>query len=199
MFRPVSLAAAVFLVALPAQADPRQAPTVDYTADMTLLADGAPPQVMKTALSKGRMRMEVTQEGQTVVTLIDRPKKQVTVLIVNQKLYQTQALDGPDPLLPLADADVKVEKDGEEAVGGIATTRYKVAGKGADGRPMAATIWTTKENIQVKMHSEDEVDGKKVPFTMEMKNLKIGPVDEALFTVPADYKPMPAAPAEPKK
>jgi hypothetical protein len=198
MPRRTALAAAVLFLALPAQADPRQPPGADYTADMAIVADGAPTQTVKTALSKGRMRMEVSQDGQTFVTLIDRPKKTVTNLIVSQKTYQTMPLEGPDPLLPLAGAEVTVEKQGEETVGGIPATKYRIAGKGRDGRPLNATIWTTKENIQVKMTSEDEVEGKKVAFVMELKNLKIGPVDEALFTIPADYKPMPAPPPEKK-
>jgi hypothetical protein len=66
-----------------------------------------------------------------------------------------------------------------------------VSGKGTDDRAFKGFIWTTKENIQVKMDGEAEEDGKKVKVTSELKNLKIGPVDAKVFEIPKDFKPVP--------
>ncbi len=177
-------------LALPAGADPRQPPSADYTADMVQKTEGAPDIASKLYVTKDRVRMDMAGEGKQTV-IVDRGKKQVLILMPAAKLYQTMALpEGPDPFTPYAGAGVEAKKIGDERVGAVAATKWDVSGKTASG-PVRATVWTTKENIQIKSQGETEDQGKKVKFSTELKNLKVGGVDPKVFEIPAGFKEAP--------
>jgi hypothetical protein len=184
-------AAAAFAVALPAQADPRQNPTADYSAEAVAKTEGQPDSVSKIWYTKDKVRVDVTHQGQSMSVIMDRVKKQMTVLIPKSKLYQTEALPEGESDNPIAKGTWEVTKAGDETVAGTAATKWSVKGKGADNKAFAGFIWTSKENIQVKMEGEAEDEGKKVKVTSELKNLKVGPVDAKMFDIPKDYKPVP--------
>lgn len=184
-------AVTVLALALPAQADPRQNPTADYTADAVAKTAGQPDSVSKIWFTKDMVRVDVTHQGQSMSVIMDRVKKQMTVLIPKSKLYQQEALPEGEAQNPIASGSWEVTKGSDETVAGIATTKWQVKGKGADNRTFEGFIWTSKENIQVKMEGEAEDEGKKVKVVSELKNLKVGPVDAKVFEIPKDFKPVP--------
>jgi outer membrane lipoprotein-sorting protein len=185
------VAAASLALALPAQADPRQNPTADYMADALAKTEGQPDSTSKIWYTKDKVRVDVNQQGQTMSVIMDRPAKKMTVLVPKSKLYQQEALPEGEAQNPIASGSWEVAKAGEEQLAGIATSKWSVKGKGADGRAFEGFIWTTKENIQVKMDGTAEDEGKKIKVTSELKNLKIGAVDAKVFEIPKDYKPVP--------
>lgn len=184
-------AVTVLALALPAQADPRQNPTADYTADAVAKTAGQPDSVSKIWFTKDMVRVDVTHQGQSMSVIMDRVKKQMTVLIPKSKLYQQEALPEGEAQNPIASGSWEVTRASDETVAGIATTKWQVKGKGADNRTFEGFIWTSKENIQVKMEGEAEDEGKKVKVVSELKNLKVGPVDAKVFEIPKDFKPVP--------
>jgi hypothetical protein len=184
-------AAAAFAFALPAQADPKQSPTADYSADAVAKTEGQPDSTSKIWYTKDKVRVDVSHQGQTMSVIMDRPAKKMTVLIPKSKMFQSEALPEGEANNPIATGTWEVTSAGEETVAGVAATKWTVSGKGADGRAFKGFIWTTKENIQVKMDGEAEEEGKKLKVTSELKNLKIGPVDAKVFEIPKDFKPVP--------
>ena len=188
---PMLVAAAAFALALPAQADPKQNPTADYTAEAVAKTAGQPDSTSKIWYTKDKVRVDVSHQGQTMAVIMDRPAKKMTVLLPKSKQFQTEALPEGEANNPVASGTWEVAKAGDESIAGVATTKWSVSGKGTDGRTFKGFIWTTKENIQVKMDGESEDEGKKVKVTSELKNLKIGPVDAKVFEIPKDYKPVP--------
>jgi hypothetical protein len=188
---PMLAAAAAVALALPAQADPKQNPTADYSADAVAKTEGQPDSTSKIWYTKEKVRVDVSHQGQTMSVIMDRPAKKMTVLIPKSKMFQSEDLPEGESNNPIATGTWEVAKAGDENVAGIAATKWTVSGKGADGRAFTGFIWTTKENIQVKMDGEAEEEGKKVKVTSELKNLKIGPVDAKVFEIPKDYKPVP--------
>lgn len=188
---PMIAAAAALALASPAQADPKQNPTADYTAESVSTTPGEPESVSKIWYTKERIRVDVSQQGQTMSVIMDRPAKKMTVLLAKSKQYQTEPLPDDDASNPIATGTWEVAKAGDETVAGVATTKWSVNGKGTDGRAFKGFVWTTKENIQVKMEGEAEEDGKTAKVASALRNLKIGPVDTKVFEIPKDYKPMP--------
>ena len=188
---PMLAAAAAFALAVPAHADPRQNPTADYMADAVSKTEGQPDSTSKIWYTKDKIRVDVTHQGQSMAVIMDRPAKKMTVLIPKSKLYQTDDMPEGEANNPIASGTWEVAKAGEETMAGVATTKWSVDGKGTDGRAFKGFIWTTKENIQVKMDGVAEEEGKKLKVASELKNLKIGPVDTKLFEIPKDYKPVP--------
>ena len=185
------IAAASLAVALPAQADPRQNPTADYTAESVAKTEGQPDATSKIWYTADKVRVDVTHEGQAMSVIMDRPGKKMTVLITKAKLYQTEALPEGEAQNPIASGTWEVAKTGDDTIGGVATTKWQVKGKGTDGRGFNGYIWTTKENIQMKMEGEADEDNKTTKVVSELKNLKVGPVDAKLFEIPKDFKPVP--------
>ena len=188
---PMFAAAAAIALALPAHADPRQNPTADYMADAVAQTEGQPDSTSKIWYTKDKVRVDVTHQGQTMSVIMDRPGKKMTVLVPKTKLYQTEALPEGEASNPIASGTWDVAKAGDETMAGVATTKWTVKGKGTDGRTFNGFIWTTKENIQVKMEGESEDQGKKIKVSSELKNLKIGPIAATVFDIPKDYKPLP--------
>ena len=188
---PMFAAAAAIALALPAHADPRQNPTADYMADAVAQTEGQPDSTSKIWYTKDKVRVDVTHQGQTMSVIMDRPAKKMTVLVPKTKLYQTEALPEGEASNPIASGTWDVAKAADETLAGVATTKWTVKGKGSDGRTFNGFIWTTKENIQVKMEGESEDEGKKIKVSSELKNLKIGPIAATVFDIPKDYKPLP--------
>ncbi len=188
---PMLAAAAALAFALPAKADPRQNPSADYMAESVAKTEGQPDSVSKIWYTTDKIRVDVSHQGQAMAVIMDRSAKKMTVLIPKSKLFQTEALPEGEANNPIATGTWDVAKAGDETVAGVATSKWNVSGKGTDGRAFKGFIWTTKENIQVKMDGEAEEDGKKVKVTSELKNLKIGPVDAKVFEIPKDYKAVP--------
>jgi len=184
-------AAATLTLALSAQADPRQNPTADYMADAFAKTEGQPDSTSKIWYTQDRVRVDVSHQGQTMAVIMDKTTKKMTVLIPKQKLFQEEALPDGESTNPIATGTWEVAKAGDETVAGVAATKWNVSGKGADGRSFKGFIWTSKENIQVKMDGESEDEGKKLKVMSELKNLKIGAVDAKVFEIPKDYKPVP--------
>ena len=188
---PIFAAAAALALATPALADPRQNPTADYSADSVAKNEGQPDSTSKIWYTKDKVRVDVTHQGQSMSVIMDRVAKKMTVLIPKSKMFQTEALPEGEAQNPIASGTWEVAKAGDETVAGMATAKWTVTGKGADGRAFKGVIWTTKENIQVKMEGEAEEEGKKAKVLSELKNLKIGPVDAKMFEIPKDFKPVP--------
>ena len=204
VLRSVAAFGVACFLALPAQADPRQPPTVEYSATLVLTQDGQSPVTQKVFYSQGRLRTEQVDSRGMEVTIVDGPKKMVTILYRTVRGYEQWEHDGSDPGAPMAGQDIRIEKLGEEAVNGIPAVKNKISGKTPEGKEFEMTVWTSKENIQLKMAGTDTIDGKSVAIGAELKDVKVGPQAPALFAVPAGYRKAPAGapstpPAPPKK
>jgi hypothetical protein len=188
---PLLAAAAALSLAVSAQADPRQNPTADYMADSVSKTAGQPDSISKIWYTKDKIRVDVNHQGQQMSVIMDRGEKKMTVLIPKSKMFQTEALPESEVQNPISTGTWEVTSAGEENVAGTPTTKLNVSGKGTDGRGFKGVIWTTKENIQVKMEGEADEENKKAKVVSELRNLKIGAVDAKVFDIPKDFKPVP--------
>ncbi|OGQ93989.1 MAG: hypothetical protein A2521_04400 [Deltaproteobacteria bacterium RIFOXYD12_FULL_57_12] len=81
---------------------------------------------------------------------------------------------------------------GQETVNGINCTKNKVVVTAKDGHKSEGTMWVSKEGIMVRMVSSDPAMGPGKQVTIDMKNLKIGKQDPALFEIPVGYAKAPS-------
>jgi hypothetical protein len=189
--RRLAIAAAVASFAGAAAADPRQPPTVEFTADAVHKSEGEPDSTYKIAYSKNRVRVDMSGQGEASVMIVDRVKKQMTVLLPATKQYQVMSLPGgADPFSPLGKG-FQATKVGEESIGDTPATKWAVSGNSEVTGPMKGTVWTSKENIQLRAEGEVQHQGKTLKFSNELKNIKIGAIDPKLFALPQGYKPAP--------
>lgn len=131
-------------------------------------------------------RYEVAENGQSLVVMVDGKTGTMHVMVPAEKVFYKA---GPDEVLArmgnpfgayayyASKKDVKAE--GAEAVDGVPCTKQVVSGMGQ----VFAVAWVADEfgfplKVQTTLPER----------TIELRNLKRGPQDAALFAVPAEYK-----------
>jgi outer membrane lipoprotein-sorting protein len=82
--------------------------------------------------------------------------------------------------------EVTYKELGKETVDGLATTKYEVSADDTEIGPHKAYMWTTAENILVRMEMETVAEGTELKFTMRLVELELGAQDDALFESPGD-------------
>ena len=86
---------------------------------------------------------------------------------------------------------------GEESVNGIATTKYEVDEKTPQGRAVGA-LWLSEDGIPMKCDARLATDkGKVSTIRWELRHVKIGAQEPALFEIPRDYARLPPEAAAP--
>lgn len=200
MYRAVLIPVIFLAVLTAAWADelPFLRPSVDYAG--TRVMDTAQGRIQQQLYwTPDKVRTETDFQGMTVTNIV---RKDLGVMwIVNaampqcleQSLDQIDADMGVSPGDALEAGDVDYEELGQETIGGIETTRYRVISREA-GQVHRAMFWVTAQNIPLKMQVEPGGEGGDQPVTMTLEDLKIGPVDPSLFESPGQCMRMPAAP-----
>jgi hypothetical protein len=80
---------------------------------------------------------------------------------------------------------------GEETVNGIATTKYAVDKDIPDGH-LAGSLWLSRQGIPMRCDgSFTRKNGKVSTVHWELRHVKIGDQDSALFMVPSGYSKLP--------
>ncbi|BBK32733.1 hypothetical protein EDC65_5240 [Stella humosa] len=161
-------------------------PTTPYSADSRVTADG---QTMTARIHADgpRERREVKDGEMAHTMLIDHAGKKAMMLLVEDKTAMEVDMGdeaGPDAM------KWTTQVVGPEQVGGLATTKHHIDGKAANGDRVVGHVWLTADKIPVKSELDATEDGQTARVVQELTNLKVGPVDPALFAVPAGYKRM---------
>ena len=183
------LAAIVFLPGAAFAAGFSQ-PTVEYSADRVMGTDG---QTMsgKVFSAPGKERMEL--ESAQVVTIMRLDKKLMWTLMPSDKKYMENNFSeqqGKRGKGDYRECDVKQTDAGKETVNGFPTRKMTMEISCPGDDKQTGTIWLTKENILMRMEASKAGAPKKDVIRIELKNLKIGKQDAALFEIPAGYTKM---------
>jgi len=183
---------AILLLALAACAGLAPAArAVDFTADIVRTMDGQPTPggKAKAAVMGGKMRMETAIEGQQQIMISDPAAGKVLMIMPSMNSYIEMALDparmGPEALKDSAGDLGQWRTLGRETLDGWDCEKrvfeFKDKSKGD------VTAWfADKLGHPIKSVMKE---GSST-MVMEYKNIKTGPVDAALFTVPAGCQKM---------
>lgn len=173
---------------LQSQADPRTTPTASYRAELLLKAQGMADMTAPIAYSGGQLRLESSKRGEPVWFIFRRGSREVTAIRPGRREYETIVLpDGYDPFTLLGVVAPGASRLGEETAAGERTTKWNVSGALPQGGTISASVWTTRDNIQVKAEGETMQEGAAVRFSGELRNLRVGAVDATLFQIPAGF------------
>lgn len=174
--------------AVAADIGPFGLPTAPYSAESRVTADGRTVTARIHADGQ-RERREIRDDGVEQIMLIDHGTQKATMLIVEQKVAMEVDMDATGG--PMTPTKWETREVGREEVAGRPVTRHRIDGRGSDGARVAGDVWLTAEKIPVKSELDVTEDGQTVRVVQELTNLRIGPVDPALFQVPAGYQKMP--------
>jgi hypothetical protein len=173
-------------------------PTVDYSG--TRVMDTAQGRIRQQLYwTPDKVRTETAFQGMTVTNIVRQDLGLMWIVnagmsqCLEQSLDQVEADMGLAPGDALEARDVDYEELGQETIGGVETTRYRVVSKDT-GEVHRAMFWVTSENIPLKMQVEPGGEDGDQAVTMTLEDLEIGPVDPALFESPGQCMRMPAMP-----
>ena len=117
--------------------------------------------------------------------------------IILSKLHTVVEFALPKELSILADPRLLRKPVGPETVNGMATTKYEVDEKVPQGRAVGS-LWLSEEGIPMKCDARLATDkGKVSTIRWELRHVKIGTQDAALFEIPRDYAKLPPEAAAP--
>lgn len=174
--------------ALPAFAGPPE-PKVEYAADTNMeTAQGA--MQGRVFHARGMERREMNAGGQQMVSITRQDKKVMWMLMPEQKAYMEMPLGASRDQGDISGWTFEQTVVGPEVLDGVKTTKSKVVAKAPKGDKMGGFWWTTADDVVVKMDVLALDKGSKTRIKMELKNLKVGKQDPALFEVPAGYSKM---------
>jgi hypothetical protein len=174
-----------------ADADTLPVPTVEYSADRTIVSEAGTFDG-KVYFTKDKERVETNMQGTQSVMILRRDQQLGWMLMPAQRMYQKLDLARAQQQSGSQSADsVTIEQVGAESIEGRDATKYKMLMKDGSG---GGFIWITEEGIPVKMDFLGKNGRDKTRMTVTLTKLTIGTQDPALFEPPADYKAMPSFP-----
>jgi hypothetical protein len=169
------------------------ASAVDFTADMVISSAQGGEIPGKVFVKGQKMRQEIeTSQGKQAM-ILDPGKNVIYVLMPGAPIYME--VENKDPSVVVLDENqtfqsrFKGEADvihkGVENIEGYACDKYFVDFH--DPEMGESTIWVAaKINFPIKIYSKNPKDTVTVMYS----NIKEGPVEDSLFSVPPDYQKM---------
>lgn len=182
----VSLALVLF-ASMAAAAEEWGAPTAEYSALLTFTDGRGEMLAHRIHYTEKRQRLDYKSGERDEIAIVDQVAAAVFVLYPAQKRYLKSALVQPEFDLGIGRADTTREKLAEENVAGLAAVKYRVEAKTAQGQEFKGFAWLTPERIVVKLAGDVKQGRRTRRLAMAASEIRIGPVDPAVFQVPADY------------
>ena len=185
------LMAAAMALAGAAQAAGPTPPQVEYSADSVLeTAEASMKGRVYYTPTRERREMVMGSGGEKMLMITRQDKKVAWTLMPSEKMYMETSIAQTGDKTDISQYKIEQTVVGPETINGISTTKSKIIMTGPKGEKMGGFMWTTKENILVKMDAISVDKQQKHRYKTELTNLKIGKQDPSLFEVPAGYQKM---------
>ncbi|MFP4481973.1 MAG: DUF4412 domain-containing protein [Thermovirgaceae bacterium] len=169
------------------------APAAEFMADMVIKSAQGGEMPGKVFVKGQRMRQEIeTPQGEQAM-ILDPAKNILYVLMPGAPVYMevenketsVVALDENQTLESRFEGEAEVTHEGVETIEGYTCDKYFVVFH--DPEMGESTIWVAEKiNFPIKIHSKNPKDTVTVTYS----DIKEGPVDDSLFSVPSDYQKM---------
>lgn len=164
---------------------------VAYNAHCALTIDGQAYQGMVYA-TPGFQRHEQTLGGIPEVAILDISAGRGYFVVPMLQSYIDFPID--QAMRELSSPDVTGNPAGREPVNGVATTKYRLAHRAADGTRIDGLVWLTSSGVPMRGNGTVVTpNGKRTPFAWELSQLQIGPQPTSLFQPPSGFYRLPAS------
>ena len=159
-----------------------------FTADM-VTTEREVSKTGKFFFEKPFYRMDMEEGGQKMFVVVNNETKTTRVFMPSEKMYMEMKSDDMKSLSNDVFQSLEAQKEkyetklvGKETVNGYECEKYQVI---IDGSPVS-TYWQSPEiEYPIKV-----VSGQNQNMVMELKNIKKGDVDDAMFKIPAGFTKM---------
>lgn len=170
-----------------ARANELPQPTVEYSADSVLTAEGMS---MRTRVyhALDKERREVQMQGQEQVMIL-RMDKGVSWMLMpdSSQFMEMPVAAGLESSGDVTGYGIQITPLGKEKLGPMASTKYQMVLSSPEGYPYEGFMWINDQGIVLKMDAAVKGDQSGARLQMELTNIKIGKQDPKLFEVPAGY------------
>ena len=164
---------------------------VAYSADRALSVNGQRFDGVVYAMP-GFQRHEQAMGGMPQVAIFNLSTGRGYYIVPSVRTYVDFPID--IAVRELGMPDVLGAPAGTERQGGVATTKYRVDHRAADGTRMVGFVWLAQSGIPMRGEgSVIEASGKRTPVSWTLSNVRIAPQDPTLFQPPDSYYRLPAA------
>ena len=164
---------------------------VEYSADSLIeTAEVSMKGHVNYTPTRERREMVMGSGGDKMIMITRHDKKVAWTLMPSEKMYMEASNAQSKSKEDLSSYKIEQTVIGPETVNGVSTTKSKIIMTGPKGEKMGGFMWTTKENIVVKMDAIAIDKKQKHRYKTELTNLKVGKQDPKLFEVPAGYQKM---------
>lgn len=157
---------------------------VEFKADMIMITTAGEEQFMgHVAIArpgdKMKMRMEMTQNGQQMISIMRGDRNVVWMVMPSERMYMETRLDRSKHRLPEVNKKANMKLLGKETFDGHPCAVYEVREGGE-----IMKVWLAKdlEDFPIKTETKDG--------SIVYKNIKKGKLPQSLFEVPAGYQKM---------
>lgn len=162
--------------------------SVGFAAERTLIIDGQRYVGMMWHMPGEQRHEQVLPAMKSVLILRDGSK---VVNMILPQLHTVVQFPLPSEFSLLADRGLLRNPVAQETVNGIATMKYAVEKSSPSGRA-SGSLWLSHEGIPMKCDAKFEAGkGKVRTIYWELRHVKIGGQDPALFEVPPGYAKLP--------
>ncbi|MBF0158019.1 MAG: hypothetical protein HQL58_00695 [Magnetococcales bacterium] len=167
---------------------------VEFSADVVRTTRDGRHEQGRIHVGRGGVRSEALLNGQKVAMIYDISQKQVWMLLLEQKFYTSRnGVDMRPPPLPDAEDSPCRQRErfsctqqGAEQLQGRHVLRWIVLVRGTE-QVVPHELWIDPR-VRIAIR-EQYGDG----LVVELRNIREEAQSPALFTVPADYRPMPVS------
>lgn len=168
-------------------------PKVSYTGTRELVtSEGTITMKEYHAPKKQRVEMAGPQGPMVMINRRDQGEPVAWMLMPSMKMVMTIPIT---QFTQQMGGEVKVieqSKVGSETLDGHKVDKYKSIFEDAQGNRGGGFYWITQDGIPLKMDMVFKQGETKHRIMMQLKDLEVGPQDEALFEIPAGYSSMPS-------
>src|SRR4029077_19400437 len=176
------------LIAMPASAETLADASVGFSAERVLIIDGQ-SYVGRMWHMPGEQRHEQDLPALKPIFIL-RADSAIGDIIL-PKLHTVVEFALPKELSLLGNDSLLRKPVGQETVNGIATTKYSVDEETPQGRAVGS-LWLSQEGIPMKCDASFAAgNGKVSTIRWELRHVKIGTQDAALFEIPHGYARLP--------
>lgn len=159
-------------------------PRVGFSAERILVFDGH-TYVGQIWSMPGEQRHQQALPSAEPVFILHAGSTQGDILL--PQLHTAVEFAMPKALAALGAPELLGKPVGEERIDGIATTKYAVDKTIPEGR-LAGNLWLSRDGIPMRCDgSLTRENGKISTVHWELRHVRIGPQDAALFAVPKGY------------
>jgi hypothetical protein len=171
-------------------ADRLPAPAASYEAHQSLTVNGTPLEA-HIIHDRGRERRESVVDGLTNLLIVRPDEGKAYVIQPESRIAMTLGLADPEVgIAPSLLAKLAAAPEGQEAIDGIAVTRYRIQDVSPDGGGFDGRVWSTADGLYLRAEGVVSDGASRIEVRMALSGVQRKPPPAKAFDLPPGMRMM---------